>query len=620
MLEFEKIKVVIWDLDETFWKGTLSEENVEIVKQNRELILMLTDAGIVNSICSKNDFQTVKLKLINEKLWDYFVFPSINWEAKGKRVKQLLKSMSLREQNALFLDDNPSNLEEVKFYCPQIMTAEPGALWQLYEEAAKCPKTDPLHKRLKQYQLLQKKAEEQEQYSNNEEFLLESNIRVSMDKDCGQYMERIQELILRSNQLNFTKWRSSQDELLHLLQEPDVEAAVIRVKDKFGDYGITGFYAMKKGELVHFLFSCRTLGMGIEQYVYNFLGRPRLQISGEVVSSLESEEIPFWINQAEKETTDADFFKVKGVHSGRASVILKGPCDLFQVFPYIKGHEFIDTEFTYVSPKGVAIETSGHTTHIVNSYLFTEQQKELLERELPFADAGMWSDRIFRHPYRIVIISILPDANLGVYRRKETGEEIAFVEAYHPLTDPKNWSGYVGGEFNTSGFSFTKTFLQGFAEKYEFVGRNTPERLVDNLSFIRKHLPEDTQLVVMLGSELRYEKNKIPAYEDRHIVHRQMNDAVRKLASEIEGISLLDVNKYLKGQSSYYDHFNHFTKPVYYHLAEEMVQIINQYTGDSDRIGKTSKGKMILVRIKEILAPYIGRFAIVQWLKNKLQV
>lgn len=618
MFEFDKIKVIIWDLDETFWKGTLSEEEIEVPKQHIELLKLSTDAGIVNTICSKNDYHTVKSKLESLQLWEFFVFPSINWEAKGSRVKQLLKNMQLREQNALFLDDNYSNIEEVRFYCPEIMTAIPGEIRELYYAVQRCGKTDSEHKRLKQYQLLQKKNEEQEQYSSNEEFLMESDVQVSINKDCSQYVERIHELIMRSNQLNFTKVRSSKEEVERLLADPEIETAVIQVKDKFGDYGITGFYALKNGKLIHFLFSCRTLGMGVEQYVYNSLRRPKLDIVGEVVSNLDGTEIPKWINQKEKDAASAELFEVRGNGGAGASVMIKGPCDLFQVFPYIKGHEFIDTEFTYVSSKGVAIETSSHTSHIVNSYLYTQAQKESLAKELPFVDMGMWSDKIYKNPYKVVIISILEDANLGVYRRKETGETVAFVEAFHPLTEKENWDGYISEKFSTSGFQFTEKFLQGFAEKYEYLGRNTPEQLIENLKFIREHLPDDTHLAVMLGSELYYEKNSIPAYEDRHIVHKEMNNAVRGLAAKIPGISVIDVNKYLKGQNCYYDHFNHFTKPVYYKLAEEIVQMINRYSEDA--IDKTAKGKMVLVRAKEILSPYIRQYNIVQWLKRKFQV
>ncbi len=33
---------------------------------------------------------------------------------------------------------------------------------------------------------------------------------------------------------------------------------------------------------MHFLFSCRVLNMGVEQWIYNRLGRPELTINGEV--------------------------------------------------------------------------------------------------------------------------------------------------------------------------------------------------------------------------------------------------------------------------------------------------------------------------------------------------
>ena len=143
--------------------------------------------------------------------------------------------------------------------------------------------------------------------------------------------------------------------------------------------------------------------------------------------------------------------------------------------------------------------------------------------------------------------------------------------------------------------------LQKFADNYEYIGRNTPEQVVSNLDYIRKHLPKDCVLAVMLGGELYYEKNEHPAYEDRHIVHKKMNEAVRNWAEEKANVRLIDVNKYLVDQSSFYDHFNHYIKPVYYAMAKEMVDIVNETTGSEIR--ETSKLKMGLIRAKEILAP-----------------
>ena len=38
MFQFDKIKLIIWDLDETFWRGTLSEESVTIPEEVSDLI------------------------------------------------------------------------------------------------------------------------------------------------------------------------------------------------------------------------------------------------------------------------------------------------------------------------------------------------------------------------------------------------------------------------------------------------------------------------------------------------------------------------------------------------------------------------------------------------------
>lgn len=46
----ESIKVVIWDLDDTFWRGILSEGKIEYIHENIQLIKDLTDMGILNAL------------------------------------------------------------------------------------------------------------------------------------------------------------------------------------------------------------------------------------------------------------------------------------------------------------------------------------------------------------------------------------------------------------------------------------------------------------------------------------------------------------------------------------------------------------------------------------------
>lgn len=598
MYQFDQIKLVIWDMDETLWLGTLTEGEVRLPEVHKKLISDLTDAGIICSICSKNDLRPVMDKLTEYGVADLFVFPSVNWESKGERVRQIIKDMQLRSANVLFIDDSPSNLAEAEHCCPGIMTGSPEIIPRLISDVTVCEKKDPCHERLKQYKLLEEKQTERTNYGSNEEFLRQSGIRVEIAHDCLAESERIHELVLRSNQLNFTKLRSSEDELRSLLNDPTVSHGYVRVSDRFGDYGIVGFYAMKGTRLIHFVFSCRILGMGIEQYVYNTLGRPELTISGEVIGDLSSTELPCWINS--KSIPEA-VQRMKIYDLKKHQVLIKDPCDLFQIYPYIADTELFDTEFTYASDNGLTIESTGHTTHIVEALRLTAEQKQRVLDEVPFTDRGMYNDNIYKLPYKVVFVSILTDANLGVYRRKGTGERLAIMEYIHPLTDPTNWNGIISGEYPHSGFTFTEEILRDFSEKYEFLGRNTPEQIMKNLQYIREHLNKECLLVIMLGGELNYEKNTFEAYMDRHLVHREINLLLRKWAETQRNVKLLDVNKYLTDQSSFYDHFNHYIKPVYYALAGELVEIVNEHTGST--VKETSKLMMVKIRAKEMLAP-----------------
>ena len=110
----EEVKIVIWDLDDTFWRGTLAEDGqVEPVARNIERVRQLAARGIVSSACSKNDEHAALAALSEMGVRDHFVFVAIGWSPKGAAVVSLLQRAGLRPANALFVDDHPSNRAEV---------------------------------------------------------------------------------------------------------------------------------------------------------------------------------------------------------------------------------------------------------------------------------------------------------------------------------------------------------------------------------------------------------------------------------------------------------------------------------------------------------------------------
>lgn len=570
---FSNIKLIIWDLDDTFWRGTLSEGPVSPIQENISLLHILTDHGVVNSICSKNDYEQTVAKLEELKVNDLFVFKSIDWTPKGQRISKLIKDMGLRPVNCLFLDDNIVNLNEAKFYEKDLMIAEPSIIPELIAYYDNLPANDVNHKRLKNYQVLEQKQLAKEHASDNMEFLYSSDTRVEIKHDCLAHLDRIYELVNRTNQLNYTKLRSSKEEIEQICQDESIDTGYVEVSDKFGKYGIVGFYAVQNHKCLHFLFSCRTIGQGVEQYVYATLNHPQLEVVGDVVNPVTKDPVPQWINQGIQNHTFVDKEK------SHKKVILKGGCDLKTMSEYLQTDNILE-EFTYISPKKHnLIENQNHSTNYLQwPFLNSEDRKQILE-ECVFADEAMFNTAIYDKDVAIAFVSTLSEANLGIYRRKRDGFCIAFGEACYPLTDPRNWDLYIAKKIFDAHNSFTAEWLKSFSDKYDFIGTLTPEEIIQHAKELLSKVPSTTKVCFILGSETPFDKNTQENYNDRHLINREINDLFRTLSKENERVLLIDVNDYIRGQEDFTNNINHFHRRVYYEIATKANQYIETSTG-----------------------------------------
>ncbi len=568
---YEKIKVIIWDMDETFWQGILSEGEVILPMSNADLVRSITDHGVVNSISSKNDEEPVMDELAQAGVADLFVFNNINWEEKGAQIADKLSAMGLRAENALFIDDNPRNLEEARFYAKELMTATPDIIPYLATYYTKTKATDPEHSRLEQYKILEKKTAAQAVSSSKEDFLKESDIRISINKNCLENIDRISELVMRSNQLNYTKNRDDKALLTRLMTNDWNDCGYIRARDKFGDYGIIGFYCYNTREkkMEHFLYSCRVLGMGIEQYVYNKLGCPEFEVKEPVSVRLEANKAVDWITEDEGLTEAAD-----KVAANRMRVLLKGPCDLSAVEPYLTGGS-ITTEFNYVDDRGVVVAGQNHTMHIwEKSHLGPEGVRDLI-KDVPFLSEADFETKIFDEEYHVICISTLPDLSAGLYRNKGTGEYISFSNKNSDLTDPENMGHFIDGTYQGHGFKFTKEVIEEFAKDWEFVGNTPLDLLMRNLDFIYDNVKGRPLIILILGSEKDYEGYN-QEFDALGEIYRDYNPVLEEFASDHERMRVINITDFIGSQEDFEDCINHFSRNVYYKIAGEICRYINE--------------------------------------------
>lgn len=338
------IRLIIWDLDGVFWHGTLAEEGATPRPEVVRIIIALAARGIMSAVCSKNDFAAAQAELQAQGAWEYLIFPSIDWTPKGQRLAALVAAVQLRPESILFIDDEPANLAEARHHLPDMQLAGPEIIAGLLHNPLLAGKPDPDMARLAQYKQLQQRHSAMVAVGaggDNLAFLRASNIRVHIEYDVEKHLDRAIELINRTNQLNFTKSRLSENteearqQLRAALARFDVFAGLVRVIDDYGDYGFAGFYcgAIMYGarRLTHFCFSCRVMNMGVEAYIYQRIGRPELNIAGEVAGDPFAPGPQDWITPVEEGADATAPAQARLVDR----MVLRGGCDMQALAHYL---------------------------------------------------------------------------------------------------------------------------------------------------------------------------------------------------------------------------------------------------------------------------------------------
>ncbi|MBQ9610046.1 MAG: HAD-IIIC family phosphatase [Lachnospiraceae bacterium] len=549
-----EIKLVIWDLDDTFWQGTLSEGPIEKIEKNIFIVKELTDRGIMNSIVSKNDFEAVMKALKQmDRVDEYFIFPHISWSAKGAQVKDLLKECNLRAENTLFIDDNVFNLKEVEFTNPGIICKTPDYLQDILTNPSFKGKDDIAHTRLKQYKVLEEKNIEKNKYDSNEEFLKASHINVKILEDCIEYEDRIYELIQRTNQLNFTKFRQTKDNLHKMILDDKVKCGAVFVADDYGFYGLSGFYAMDDVSVIHFLFSCRVLGMGIEQFVYEKLECPKFDSVGETAVNLRDDAYIDWIiinNDLDIESENID--------DGRFQILMVGGCDLEQMCTYLssKGKFNVKKEFNTVID-GQEYRTSD-SFQLVNSLKLSEEQKAELCDNLPFYHKDITFATDFFDPNnKVIVYSVVDDFIRGTYKSKN---DRSLYVGYAGYFDQKEWLD-----------KFSENELNYLNENFIFEGKEKKELFESNLRFLIENVSADTKIVLINGVEVNI-SDKIG--KDRVNRNIEMNKVVDKVVSYYRNVYLLDMRDIVTCRADLGNDNRHFYRTTYYKMALRLNEIL----------------------------------------------
>ena len=286
-------KVIVLDCDQTLWQGVCGEETVEGLKitppyrKLQEFIIGQQAAGKLICLCSKNQEEDV-WKVFDEHpdmllKKEHLVNWRINWEGKSENLKSLATELQLGLDSFIFLDDNPVECAEVRANCPEVLTL------QLPEKSDRIPQflehiwafdqlqtTQEDQARTNLYRQNVQRQRFQEASLSFSDFLAQLNLEIEISPIQTEQLPRAAQLTQRTNQFNLTTIRRSENEIQQLCNSEKFACQVVKVKDRFGNYGLVGLllFETQKDALVvdTFLLSCRVLGRGVEHKMLAHLG------------------------------------------------------------------------------------------------------------------------------------------------------------------------------------------------------------------------------------------------------------------------------------------------------------------------------------------------------------
>lgn len=277
----EKIKCVVWDLDNTIWDGILAEnDNVKLKSNVIEIIKELDRRGILQSISSKNEYDIAIKKLREYGLDEYFLYPQINWNSKAEAVEKIANSFNFALNAFAFVDDQQFERDEVSFQHPEVLCINVAHMDEILEMDRFMPKyvtEDSKNRRLLYMHDIVRNEKEQEFIEPKEDFLKTLDMKFTISRAKVEDLKRVEELTVRTHQLNSTGTIYSFDKLAEMIHSDDFIVLVAQLNDVYGNYGKIGICVIEEQDDIWYirllLMSCRVMSKGVGSVLMNYIAK-----------------------------------------------------------------------------------------------------------------------------------------------------------------------------------------------------------------------------------------------------------------------------------------------------------------------------------------------------------
>jgi FkbH-like protein len=283
-------KCLVLDLDNTLWGGVIGDDGLDRIRIGRETAvaeaftalqeycLSLRDRGILLAVCSKNELDIARSGFTHPesvlKIEHFSAFKA-NWDPKPDNIRAIAEELNIGLDSLVFLDDNPAERAIVSAQLPMVAVPEVGAEVALYPDVLQRARyfeavslsTEDLA-RAEGYAANAGREQLQAKFADYGEYLESLRMTAEIDAFRSVYLERITQLINKTNQFNLTTRRYTQAEIEQIAASPDYVGLYGKLADTFGDHGLISVIIGHRQERVLqidlWIMSCRVLKRDME--------------------------------------------------------------------------------------------------------------------------------------------------------------------------------------------------------------------------------------------------------------------------------------------------------------------------------------------------------------------
>ena len=301
-------KAIIFDCDNTLWKGVLGEEgfnNIEmssetkdgaIFKEVQSIALSLVSKGILIGLCSKNNANDVDEVLSNHKHMvlrnNHIAIKKVNWSDKVSNLIEISKELNIGLDSIVFIDDSDFEINFIKEQLPQVTVLKvpdklhnyPAMLRENLNFFYRLSNTAEDKSKTKMYKEQRHREDQKSKFSSLNDYLVSLKLKIKIFKNEKSLIPRMSQMTQKTNQFNLTTKRYSETEIENFIKSKNSDVYTFSVDDKFGSSGVTGLCILsnkkdQKIQIDSFLMSCRIIGRNIE-YVFIDYIIEQLKIDG----------------------------------------------------------------------------------------------------------------------------------------------------------------------------------------------------------------------------------------------------------------------------------------------------------------------------------------------------